>query len=70
MEAIGSGLVIIIDGHDIRHSNIADIPEGNPMSIENLKVHLCAKGNGFLVHERKFVERMAKETTPIMTDWD
>ena len=70
MEAIGSGLVIIIDGHDIRHSNIADIPEGNPMSIENLKVHLCAKGNGFLVHERKFVERMAKETTPIMTDWE
>ncbi len=70
MEAIGSGLVIIIDGHGIRHSNIADIPEGNPMSIENLKVHLCAKGNGYLVQERTFVERMAKETTPVMTDWD
>lgn len=70
MEAIGSGLVIIIDGHDIRHSNIADIPEGNPMSIENLKVHLCAKGNGYLVQERRFVEHMAKETTPVMTDWD
>jgi cyanophycinase len=65
MEAIGSGLVVIIDGHDIRYSNIADIPEGNPMSVENIRVHLCAKGNGFLVHERKFVERMAKETTPI-----
>lgn len=70
MEAIGSGLVVIIDGHDIRHSNIADIPEGNPMSVENIRVHLCAKGNGFLVHERKFVERMAKETTPVMKDWD
>ncbi|MCW3081954.1 cyanophycinase [Segetibacter sp.] len=70
MEAIGSGMVVIIDGHDIRHSNIADIPEGNPMSVENIRVHLCAKGNGFLVHERQFVERMAKETTPIMQDWD
>ncbi len=70
MEAIGSGMVVIIDGHDIRHSNIADIPEGNPMSVENIRVHLCAKGNGYLVHERKFVERMAKETTPIMKDWD
>jgi cyanophycinase len=70
MEAIGSGLVVIIDGHDIRHSNIADIPEGNPMSVENIKVHLCAKGNGFLVNERRFVERMAKETTPVMKDWD
>src|SRR5687767_7663217 len=28
MEAIGSGLVIIIDGHDIMHCNIADIPDG------------------------------------------
>jgi len=70
MEAIGSGMVVIIDGHDIRHSNIADIPEGNPMSVENIRVHLCAKGNGYLVHERRFVERMAKETTPIMQDWD
>jgi len=70
MEAIGSGLVIIIDGHDIRHSNIADIPEGNPMSVEHLIVHLCAKGNGYFVNERKFVERMAIETTPVMQNWD
>jgi cyanophycinase len=55
MEAIGSGLVVIIDGHEILHSNIADIPEGNPISIENLKVHFCEKGNGYLVKERKFL---------------
>lgn len=55
MEAIGSGLVIIIDGHDIKHSNIADIPDGNPISVENIKVHFCEKGNGYLVKERKFL---------------
>ncbi len=55
MEAIGSGLVIIVDGHDIRHSNIADIPDGNPISIENLKVHFCEKGNGYMVKERLFI---------------
>lgn len=55
MEAIGSGLVVIIDGHDIMHSNIADIPDGNPISIENLKVHFCEKGNGYLIRERKFL---------------
>ena len=55
MEAIGSGLVMIIDGHDIRHSNIADIPDGNPISIENIKVHFCEKGNGFLLKERRFI---------------
>ena len=55
MEAIGSGLVVIIDGHDILHSNIADIPDGNPISIENLKVHFCEKGNGYMIKERKFI---------------
>ena len=55
MEAIGSGLVVIIDGHDIMHSNIADIPDGNPVSIENLKVHFCEKGNGYLIAERIFL---------------
>jgi cyanophycinase len=55
MEAIGSGLVMIIDGHEILHSNLADIPDGNPISIENLKVHFCEHGNGYLVKERKFL---------------
>jgi len=58
MEAIGSGLVMIIDGHDIRHNNIADIPDGNPISIENLKVHFCEKGNGYLLRERKFIPKI------------
>ena len=68
MEAIGSGLIVIVDGHEVIHTNIADIPEGNPMSIENLRVHFCARGNGYIIDERKFVEKMGKENTPFMTD--
>ncbi len=67
-EAIGSGLVVIIDGQDISHLNLADIPEGNPISIENLRVHFCAHGNGYLLDERCFVPLMGKRTTPEMTD--
>ena len=55
MEAIGSGLVVIVDGHEIKHCNIADIPDGNPISIENLKVHFCEKGNGYLINERQYL---------------
>jgi cyanophycinase len=55
MEAIGSGLVVILDGHDIRHSNIADIPDGCPISIENMKVHFLEKGNGYFANERTFI---------------
>ncbi|MBK7850665.1 MAG: cyanophycinase [Bacteroidetes bacterium] len=54
MEAVGSGLIIIIDGHNIRHTNIADLKEGSPISIENLIVHVMAKGNHFDLKERKF----------------
>ena len=61
MEAIGSGLVIIIDGHDIRHTNIADIPEGNPISIEQLVVHFCEHGNGYQLEERKFLMKLNDE---------
>jgi len=69
MEAIGSGLVIIIDGHNIRHSNIGDIPVGNPVSLENLQVHFCEKGNGYLVRERKFLmEARAGSLIPKQVD--
>jgi cyanophycinase len=60
MEAIGSGMVMIIDGRDIRHNNIADIPDGNPISVENIKVHFCEKGNGYLLKERKFIPDLEK----------
>lgn len=60
MEAIGSGCVIIVDGHDISFSNIADIPDGNPYSLENLRVHICEKGNGYLINERRFLPEAAE----------
>ncbi|MEJ7739966.1 MAG: cyanophycinase [Chitinophagaceae bacterium] len=63
LEAIGSGMVMIIDGHEIRHSNIADVPEGNPISVEKIIVHLCAKGNGYMLKERKFIEAIS-DTSP------
>lgn len=57
LEAIGSGLVLIFDGHEIIHSNIADIEDGMPISIENLVVHVLAKGNHYYLNERKFFAR-------------
>jgi cyanophycinase len=61
MEAIGSGMVIIIDGHEMGFSNIADIPDENPISFENLRVHMLAKGNLYFLNERKFVENTRPE---------
>jgi cyanophycinase len=61
MEAIGSGMVIIVDGHQIRHNNIADLPEGTPFSIENLRVHFMAHGNRFDIVTRTFEANVAKQ---------
>jgi cyanophycinase len=68
MEAIGSGLVMIIDGHEISHTNISNIPSGNPLSVENLKVHFCARGNGYLIKERKFVEHINKASGAVTSE--
>lgn len=56
LEVVGSGAVVIVDGRDIRHSNITDISEGSPISIEGLKVNILVKGNGYLLKERLFQE--------------
>ncbi len=53
MEAIGSGMVVVVDGHNIKHSNIADISEGSPISINNLIVHFMSKGDKYNLHSRK-----------------
>ncbi|MCS6916840.1 MAG: cyanophycinase [Chitinophagales bacterium] len=57
LEAIGSGMVVIVDGHQIRHSNIADIPEGNPISLEHLVVHFLASGDRFDLEQRRFIPK-------------
>jgi cyanophycinase len=60
LEAIGSGLVIIVDGYEMMHTNIADIREGSPISIENLIVHVMAKGNHYHLKQRKFYAEMLR----------
>jgi cyanophycinase len=55
LETIGSGMVLIFDGHHIQHNTIADLPEGFPISIEHLVVHVMAKGYGYDVQNRRFL---------------
>lgn len=56
LEVIGSTLVTIVDGHEIQHSNIADLQDGCPISIENLKVHILTKGNCYDLVKRTFLK--------------
>lgn len=54
METIGSGQVMIFDGHDISYSDLADVEEGEPFSIEGMRVHIISKGHSYSVKQRMF----------------
>jgi len=54
VETVGSNLVIIMDGHDIVHNNAAAAKKGTTLSIENVRMHVLAKGNVYCITERKF----------------
>jgi cyanophycinase len=42
MEAIGSGLVILVDGRNIQDTNLTQVELGRPISINNLTVHVMS----------------------------
>lgn len=53
MEAIGSGLVILVDGRFINDTNITEVNMGEPISIENLHAHVMSKGDMYDLENHK-----------------
>lgn len=61
MEAIGSGLIILVDGRNIVSTNIYDVELGSPVSIENLKVHVMSIFDKYdLVQHRLIIKKSMK----------
>jgi cyanophycinase len=54
MEALGSGLVILVDGRNIADTNITDVDLGEPISIKNLIMHVMSIGDEYLLDGHKF----------------
>lgn len=55
MEVYGSGLVIIIDGTEIEFTDIADIHDGEPITVEGLKLNVLGNGKKFDISKRKLL---------------
>lgn len=53
MEAIGSGLVMLVDATHMRDTSISDVQMGAPVSIENLGVHVMSKGDHYDLKHKK-----------------
>ncbi len=54
-EVVGSGQVIIVDGCGIGMSNIMDIKPGEPIAVENVRIHSLVDGYGYNFRERRFL---------------
>ena len=47
MEAIGSGMVILVDGRQMADTNLTDVDMGQPVSIKNMIVHVMCDGDTY-----------------------
>ncbi len=62
LEAIGSGAVVIIDGHDMRYSNITQVRMGRAIAEEGILVHTLTRGHGYHIEERRYLRPTHEET--------
>ncbi len=65
MEAIGSGLTIVVDGRNIIETNIYNVELGMPVSVENLKVHVMSIYDKFDLRQHKLFINQAVKAVPI-----
>lgn len=55
MEAIGSGLIILVDATKMVNTNMSEVEMGQPVSIENLIVHVMALGDYYNLKTKKLI---------------
>jgi cyanophycinase len=61
MEAIGSGLIILVDGTNMVETNIYDVELGSPVSIENLRLHVMSIYDKYDLDQHKlYIKKVVK----------
>lgn len=55
MKTIGSSSVVLIDGRQIVQTNIADIKQGMPISVSNLRVHIMTHSDIYDLEQHEFI---------------
>lgn len=54
IETIGSNLVVVVDGHEVQYTNVHEVEKGRPVAINNMVMHVLAKGNLYDFNSRRF----------------
>ena len=63
-QVIGSGMVIFFDPSQLTHNTESILPEGTPMSMANLIVHILANSDQFRISDRKIT------VLPVDAPWE
>jgi cyanophycinase len=55
LDVIGRGVVVVVDGHHLGHTNISDIAMRGAIAAENIIVHTLAEGYRYDLDEQRYV---------------
>ncbi len=47
LEVVGSGLIVVVDGKGMTHTNVTEVDPGVPVTIRDLRVHMLGKGDRY-----------------------
>ena len=53
LSVVGAGALTIVDASELQHSSIADVSEGKPVTMTNVRLHILAHGASFDLETRK-----------------
>jgi cyanophycinase len=53
LTVVGAGAITIIDASELTHSSVAEVKEGMPVSMTNVRLHILAHGGSFDLETRK-----------------
>jgi cyanophycinase len=65
MEAIGSGLVILVDGRQILDTNLTQVELGKPISINNMIVHVMSMYDTYDLNEHTMEIHNSQYSLPL-----
>lgn len=55
LEAAGPGQVILVDSSNLARSNVAELPIGSAVAIENMIMHALISGHGYDIDQRRYL---------------
>lgn len=55
LEVVGTGLAVVVDGTNIDYTSLTEVTDGEPLTIEGLKMHILGPGKCFSITSRRIL---------------